>query len=147
MSTRANVIIKDAHTELYFYRHSDGYPECTGANLRRFVEGYKAGFMRDNAAQSAGWLIIDGHVEYLAQFKQGFTGIPTADRFSGWKVGAYEPTTQLHGDVEYVYIVDLEAMTLSCRETGNNYWDNPTLANTQECPEFPTVSFKGTRNE
>jgi hypothetical protein len=24
-----------------------------------------------------------------------------------WKVGAYEPTTSIHGDVEHIYVIDL----------------------------------------
>jgi hypothetical protein len=28
---------------------------------------------------------------------------------SDWKCGAYEPTTGIHGDIEYLYVVDLAA--------------------------------------
>lgn len=59
MSTRANIIIKDRHTTLYFYRHSDGYPEATGVDLQKFIEGYSK-HLRLDAMQSAGWLIIHG---------------------------------------------------------------------------------------
>ena len=38
MSTRANIIIKDARTTLYFYRHSDGYPECFGNRMTGLSE-------------------------------------------------------------------------------------------------------------
>jgi hypothetical protein len=26
-----------------------------------------------------------------------------------WKVGAYEPTTAIHGDIEHLYVLDLSA--------------------------------------
>lgn len=56
MSTRANVIIKSGGEELVFYRHSDGYPESCGEDLKAFVADYKSGAMRFSLCQSAGWL-------------------------------------------------------------------------------------------
>ena len=120
MSTRANVIIKDANTTLYFYRHSDGYPDHCGKDLVEFVKDYgKNGIMRSNATQSAGWLIIRGHQEYL---KSGFTNHPGY----AWKVGAYEPTSDIHGDVEYIYTIDLQ-------------WDCPLFEGI--VPESGTLQF------
>lgn len=101
MSTRANVVIQDKYINLYFYRHSDGYPEETGESLKRFVEGYKSGKYRCNAMQSAGWLVLHGHEEYGRE-----------DRT--WKVGAYEPTNDIHGDIDYKYVIDLDAMEIRC---------------------------------
>lgn len=95
MSTRCNVIIQDEFNKLYFYRHSDGYPECTGESLKRFVRGYTKHKFRLNSSQSAGWLILHGHYEY------GLTA------YDAWKVGAYEPTSEIHADIEYKYIIDL----------------------------------------
>ena len=143
MGTRANVIIKDDQTTLYFYRHSDGYPKHTGESLSDFVLGYKFENMRNNALQSAGWLILKGHFEYLnggeaTSMAQPRMGNSFKDE---WKVGAYEPTSALHGDVEYIYVIDLEKMTLSCRAPGNGYWEKPSLKNTIACKEFKTVNF------
>lgn len=159
MSTRASIIIQDQNQKLYFYRHSDGYPECTGADLAAFVEDYKTGAMRDNVGQSAGWLVVRGHFEYKTAKPAGVndSGVELwpatpdatgpkpnpADRFSGWKVGAYEPTDGLHGDVEYIYIIDLDKRTLSCRRPKDGFWDNANLKNTVSgSNEFETVSFK-----
>jgi hypothetical protein len=115
MSTRANIIIKDSFgDELWFYRHSDGYPEVTEKSLNKFVSWVDKGLIRNNTGQAAGWLIQLGHNEY----KQGDT--PVIDDFSGWKVGAYEPTQGLHGDVEYVYTIDLSIPKLS-HETASEY--------------------------
>jgi hypothetical protein len=120
MSTRANIVIQDSRSKLYFYRHSDGYPECTMESLKEFVDMYKTQ-LRGNISQSAGWLILKGAVEY------GFKGDlkdPSGDNnkyeWNTWKVGAYEPTTDIHGDIEYLYIINLEDKTLKCYKVGYN---------------------------
>lgn len=105
MSTRANIIIKDEWDKLYFYRHSDGYPEVTLPSLNQFLDMVKEGKIRDNASQSAGWLIIIGHEEYR-QVREDYP------EHTEWKVGAYEPTTNLHGDIEHLYVIDLEKKTI-----------------------------------
>lgn len=117
MSTRANVVIKDEYTTLYFYRHSDGYPSETGESLKRFVEGYKSGKYRLDAMQSAGWLVLHGHEEYGRDAKT-------------WKVGAYEPTSEIHGDIDYKYVIDLKEQTITCFDPHN------------PCEEFKPYSFK-----
>lgn len=95
MSTRANIVVKDGHDEIWFYRHSDGYPEGTLPTLEKFMKRVASGEYRDNASQSAGWLIIIGNEEYK---KYAYD----------WKVGAYEPTTKQHGDIEWLYTLDLK---------------------------------------
>jgi hypothetical protein len=118
MSTRANIVIQNSNDKLYFYRHSDGYPECTMESLKEFVNMYKDQ-LRGNISQSAGWLILKGAVEY------GFKGDlkdPAGNNnkyeWNNWKVGAYEPTTDIHGDIEYLYIIDLDEKTLKCYQVG-----------------------------
>ena len=64
MSTRANIIIKDEHSQLIFYRHSDGYPEGALPTLNKFMDWVKAGKIRDNVDQASGWLILIGAQEY-----------------------------------------------------------------------------------
>ena len=59
-----------------------------------------------------------------------------------WKVGAYEPTDQLHGDVEYVYVIDLDKGVLKCRKTTSKFWDKPKISNTKPCAEFPPHKFQ-----
>ena len=42
MSTRANILVKDAFGEkLWFYRHSDGYPSGALPLLRVFMKAVK----------------------------------------------------------------------------------------------------------
>lgn len=157
MSTRAQIIFQDGSETLMLYRHSDGCPDCCGKDLVEFVQDYKTGAMRDNISQSAGWLVVRGHVEYkgaempLTTFAGKVISEALPNRigqrpdpnngYDGWKVGAYEPTTCMHGDVEYIYIIDLQKNTLSCRQPTNAFWDKPDLKNTKPCREFKTVSF------
>lgn len=101
MSTRANVLIKDSTTELWYYRHSDGYPDGTVPTLTEFMNRVVSGEIRDNASQAAGWLVVIGHEDYQ-QYRDEYPSSMT------WKVGAYEPTVGQHGDIEYLYVLDLD---------------------------------------
>ncbi len=132
MSTRANVIIKDAYGELIFYRHAGGDPTITCASLRRLLGWVNAGHVRGNLVQAAGWLIAMGreeqHLLRMARIEEqrrlraplAAQGVPTAvdepvplcflpdsSAAFGWKVGSYEPTYEIHGDIDYLYVVDL----------------------------------------
>jgi hypothetical protein len=107
MSTRANVIIRQGNDNIVFYRHSDGYPEVTGKDLKEFVKGYASKF-RNNVTQSAGWLIIHGRENWIKQqeiLTKRYGSLGTA---YAWKCGDYEITTELHGDIDYVYTIDLD---------------------------------------
>jgi len=109
MSTRANIIIEDKYgARLYFYRHSDGYPEGTLPTLTKFLNLVKDGTIRNNTSQAAGWLIFIGAVEYREYNPTIFDAKdPGEINPKDWKVGSYEPTIGLHGDIDYLYIVDL----------------------------------------
>ena|SRR3990167_5407432 len=128
MSTRANIIIKDARTTLYFYRHSDGYPEYCGKDLEKFVNNYSDNTYRDNVQQSAGHLIVRGYQEHNAAKAQYGSSY---NKSFAWKVGNYEPTDTLHCDVEYIYIIDLEHKTLETRCPIDGFWDKPSLKKTK----------------
>ncbi len=110
MSTRANIVIKSGDDELWFYRHSDGYPEGALPPLEKFLSWVRERKIRDNVGQAAGWLIMIGNAEY----EQGKE--PGNDGFSGWKVGSMEPTTGQHGDIEYLYTIDLAALSITTEE-------------------------------
>lgn len=112
MSTRANILIKDEDSQLWFYRHSDGYPSVTLPQLKKFMRWVKSKRIRDNVGQAAGWLIVLGNEEYRgpkSRLDYGSTFEPnhTLNSVGGWKVGAFEPTTDQHGDIEYLYTLDL----------------------------------------
>lgn len=134
MSTRANVILKEGESELFFYRHSDGYPKGTMPSLNLFTKWLKDGEIRKNLQQASGWLIVIGALEYstipVHQMEE-------VERYGGrkaievnfesiqppkdWKVGAYEPTDGLHYDIEYLYTIDIQAGEISVQTADYNY--------------------------
>ncbi len=125
MSTRCQVKIVDAYNELWFYRHSDGYPDGALPTLRKFMQWVADGQIRDNVEQAAGWLVIIGNDEY-SEVGSGYPE-PQPDGYSGWKVGAYEPSVpRFHGDIQYFYILDLEAKTITVQAT-NGFNDNQSF--------------------
>jgi len=108
MSTRANIVVKDEYkARLWFYRHSDGYPGGTLNILGKFMQAVVDGKLRDNLSQSAGYLIQLGHDELVSY------NLP--DGYLGWKVGTIEPTTGQHGDIEFLYILDISKKTIEAR--------------------------------
>ena len=130
MSTRANIIIKDGNQELWFYRHSDGYPEGTMPTLKKFLNYVKSGKIRDNVGQASGWLILIGAEEYKeyniprkGKSYDFLTDEETKEwegkissKPNDWKVGAYEPTAGQHGDIEYLYTIDLQKKTIDVKK-------------------------------
>jgi len=111
VSTRCNIKITDGCDTLWLYRHSDGYPSCVKPILVNFLEHVKDGIIRDNVEQATGWLIIYGAAEYNGD-RALVDHVPTKEGYSGWKVGAFEPATGQHGDIEYLYHVNLKTKEL-----------------------------------
>ena len=118
MSTRAQIIVKDSCTEVWFYRHSDGYRAGVKETLDLFCKWIKEGRIRRDAMQAAGWLVMIGADEYRRVYNgKDKTDAellqPCArDASMGWKVGSYEPDApQIHGDTEHLWVVDVEKAT------------------------------------
>lgn len=122
MSTRCNVIIKNGNDKLIFYRHSDGYPDGEhGAltTLKKFMSWVKEGKIRNNVVQASGWLVLIGAEEYNEEYlgegryrkKRSLTE-PSQDISHAWECGSYVPTTRIHGDIEYLYTLDLAMMAI-----------------------------------
>lgn len=114
MSTRCNIILKDSFgDEMIFYRHSDGYPAVTGESLDFFCTWLREKRIRANVSQGGGWLIMLGAKEYAehAGRSQDMPYDPFGNEYGAWKVGAYEPTTCIHGDIEFLYKVDMATAT------------------------------------
>ncbi len=133
MSIRANIILKESYSykdaegkiinksnELIFYRHSDGYPEGTLPTLNKFMEWLKKGKIRNDLMQCSGWLILLGAMEYnTIPNYDNTTDYPDIDTISDpkdWKTGAYEQTTGIHGDIEWLYTIDLNNKELTYKE-------------------------------
>lgn len=92
MSTRAHIRIIDGKEQIQLYHHFDGYPEGVGADLKEFLE-------KKN--------IWNGEIiaNELIKSKED---------------DGYEVTTCLHGDEEYIYVIDCKAKSLKCYSHG---WD------------------------
>ena len=122
MSTRANVKITDAQgTALWFYRHYDGDPETTIPGLSKFMRWAADGTIRKNASQAGGWLIALGMQEYKTG-PEPCSKRANASFGHTWKVGAYEPTDCQHGDINYLYIMDLDAEEIRVEKISDVYW-------------------------
>lgn len=140
MSTRCNIVIKETFnyknengkqisetTKLFFYRHSDGYPEGAMPVLNIFMKWLKDGKIRADVQQGSGWLILLGAMEYNTlpkfetqepHFKGGkrYGNTDTIQDPEDWKCGSIEPTTCIHGDIEYLYVIDLNKKEIECYE-------------------------------
>jgi hypothetical protein len=150
MSTRCNIIIKDGSgRELIFYRHSDGYPEGALPTLKRFMSWVKDGRIRDNVQQAAGWLILVGAEEYGSVYVGGGKEVPKKsltipdpnNEFSGWNCGSYEPSFGIHGDIEYLYTLDLDEKTILVQSVldDDKYETIKTITDFSETPEIITT--------
>lgn len=135
MSTRANIIVKDSYnSSLIFYRHSDGYPEGVLPTLTKFVDLMKDGSIRNNLSQGAGWLIVLGAIEYNALPKYQVLA-PDNDpdfdslKVNDWKVGAYEPTDCIHGDIEHLYLIDMDKFTIDEIEIAEQWQKSKVIKN------------------
>lgn len=112
---RANIIIADEYNnkldkKIYFYRHDDGNPEEEIPCLLKFIQWVNEqteGEARwNNAIQVSGWLIIWGKKEIDETYEQ-FQQDSDRDVRRGmyWKVGTYQPTDGLHGDIVWLYLI------------------------------------------
>lgn len=158
MSTRANIVIKESYSyndakgketnQLFFYRHSDGYPEGTMPTLSLFMKWLKSGKIRTDLQQASGWLILLGAMEYntIPEFlteKPVFEGgkrygdVETIKEPKDWKCGSYEPTTGIHGDIEFLYVIELDKKTITCYDSWNE--ETGEGKHKVELPESSTV--------
>jgi len=109
MSTRSNIKVTGQFGEdLWFYRHSDGYPEGAMPLIQKFMGYVRDKRIRTDKSQACGWLIMLGNQEYE---RCGLE--PGHDvNISGWQVGSIEPTTGEHGDIEFLYEIHLDPLAL-----------------------------------
>jgi len=145
MSTRCNVIISETFTyragngkpvsktkETVFYRHSDGYPETVLPELEKLSDWIKRGLLRGDLIQSSAWLVIIGAIVYntIPKFKteatEGGTEYGVLDSIEDpkdWKAGAYEITDGIHGDISYLYRLELPGATVKAFKVSYNNED------------------------
>lgn len=97
MSTRASVIVKDANDKLFFYQHSDGYPDGLGKTLVEFLESDKAKKQKYDLEYFAGVMLMEVNRDYI----ENNLSLPDL-----------VPALGLHGDESYQYIIDVDNFIL-----------------------------------
>ena len=94
MSTRAAIIVRDNKSEYNVYHHCDGYPEGVGRELERVYKNCD----QIDAAEAKKRLL-----EY--------------DR-------EYRDTDCIHGDEEYIYVVDTDERKIECYPVTGKHFMN-----------------------
>ena len=123
MSTRACIKIKASYypTErdyaagrkvaryILLYHHSDGMPRGVGADLTEFLRNRQDGYFkkREWDAEKIATDLVRGECLTAKQYG-GYEGV---HRDMG-----YVPAMCQHGDCEYGYLIDCDALTLTCYE-------------------------------
>ena len=93
MSTRSNIIITDRGARHFLYHHHDGYPEGVGVQLQKCAKQWFDKYSFPWASLIANKLIKDE---------------------MGLNDKEYEITTDVHGDIDYLYVVNIKARTIRC---------------------------------
>lgn len=88
MSTRANIVLIEKENTLWLYHHHDGYPSYLGWKLMQIMEKYKEDCFN----------IFD---------------IANA-MFKDKEDDDFEITKGQHGDIEYLYSIDIQNKKISC---------------------------------
>jgi len=100
MSTRCHILIesaKEPEQKIFVYRHYDGYPEGVGKELVKFLKTYQITHNDwDNRSIAFGLANMDDQ---------------------------YEIDDEIHGDEEYVYVIDCENQKLTCYEYDDDFGD------------------------
>ena len=93
MSTRANIILEEMGNHLWLYHHFDGYPSNLGEYLMKFME---------------------------TKHKKDYADIYDIanELFKDKDDAGFELTQRRHGDIEYLYVINIENKTIECIEVG-----------------------------
>lgn len=99
MSTRSNIVVKDSDSEHTIYHHCDGYLDGVGKELKEFIDTQYKPYTR------------------------------TADEFCKqmeyWDSSYKYDDSGIHGDVEYIYYVDIFTNTVEVSVEGIHYNKTP----------------------
>jgi hypothetical protein len=104
------------------------------------MQWIKENKIRNNTGQGAGWIIALGMKEYDTKYdfkthkdikKKDLLTPDKNDQSMGWKIGAYEPSTSIHGDIEYLYTLTIdknpEMLVESVNHTYNKDYTKSTI--------------------
>ena len=95
MSTRAHIRVKNRYGHVKLYCHCDGYHHGLGMVLKRYLNSLSIW-----EADMIAYQLIKGD-----EIKDDF-----------FPAHIIRPTTCLHGDEAYIYVIDVEKKTLVCYE-------------------------------
>ncbi len=124
MSTRCNVIVGSRQ----FYHHYDGYPDGVGKDLAYFLANVNAGTL--DCYQ------IPKDTDMLADYieDKGVVGILGKAQDYGYDKGYEAERFGLHGDIEFLYLIDGYPFRLYCVDVWQyidgtkfkgNHWEHP----------------------
>lgn len=108
MSTRAQIKIKDY--DVTIYKHSDGYPQGVIPSLRAYLGKFVKN--RGNDKEYAIARILMNFALLEKEYREKMPSPFNEESFTGWGL-----CTDLHGDIEYLYIVDLECRKIEIVDT------------------------------
>lgn len=97
MSTRASIQLIDGEDTLFFYQHSDGYPEGLGAWLSRCLKLPQIQECKDDIEYLAGILIMEVNRDYIERNQ---------------RLPDMVPALGVHGDESYTYVIDAKTLEL-----------------------------------
>lgn len=91
--TRCNIVVNDSTDTLYIYHHCDGYPKGVGQQLIKYLQCNTPLRAQD---------VLDGLVFMYGE--------------------EYEETSSVHGDIEYLYTIDIrnDRISLKCDDVYAN---------------------------
>lgn len=105
MSTRANIVLEQMGDHIWIYHHSDGYPSYLGDFLMRFMA-----------------------TKHRADYSDIYD--IANELFKNKDDDGFKLTHRRHGDIEYLYIINIENKTIKCFSTGfaTEYEDKQLIA-------------------
>lgn len=97
MATRANIKIIGNNATAYLYKHNDGYPDGLGNDLKQFIAEH--GYFSYN------------YYPFMYTLLKTYPNI--------------EETNSIHGDISYLYEIDLTNKTFKCFRCNYKYEEYP----------------------
>lgn len=103
MSTRTNIVIKRGNELVQLYHHADGYPSGVGKDLQDGFALMKSEINGNDMlcalkSPMVFWLCLKNFIRYSNTYEDDGRSL------------------QLHGDIEYVYVIDLCDKSITCYE-------------------------------
>lgn len=102
MATRANIKIIGSNETVYLYKHNDGYPDGLGNDLKQFITDY--GYFSYN------------YYPFTYKLLKTYPDI--------------KETNSIHGDISYLYVINLRKKTLECFKCQYEYGEFPKYTRT-----------------